>query len=166
MTSLQKQYYQAALTKNYEFLRSSSSLIGEEKIIECVRSKLLLEHIVVQKMKDEFKKSELDELLRHGTKQLFREDAYQDGDYKPLRYEPEEIEKLDRSNINDTGEMTDTTVVGSSLLSVGADDKYFCGFKVACMWVMSIEASGELDAEKPRDNDGGESLSAISADMF
>ena len=48
----------------------------EERMMECARRKLLLEHVVVQGMGDRggVKQSELDEVLRHGTRELFAEE--------------------------------------------------------------------------------------------
>jgi chromodomain-helicase-DNA-binding protein 4 len=54
----------------------------EEKIVVRAQEKLMLEHLVVRKMKDEFKEGELDDILKYGAKELFAEDNKADGDGK------------------------------------------------------------------------------------
>eukprot|EP00727_Mastigamoeba_balamuthi_P005049 m51a1_g14542 putative chromodomain-helicase-dna-binding protein 5 (2510) ;mRNA; f:962099-971640 len=72
----------------------------EEKIVERAHSKLLLEHLVVRKMKDEFKAGELDELLRHGTQHLFADDDADKEAPVEEQFNDEAVDRLlDRTNV-------------------------------------------------------------------
>lgn len=139
----------------------------EEKIIERARSKLLLEHLVVQKMKDEFKKGELDELLKYGAKHLFDDEeeenksadaaatAAKSGDGASSTpssgsissstssehvntYTDAELDKLlDRNRGLDEKTLAEQKEAAEAKLA--ADNKYFGGFKTARVWVTEEE---------------------------
>lgn len=154
----------------------------EEKIIERARSKLLLEHLVVQKMKDEFKKGELDELLRYGAKHLFDDDdddsngnggeSAGDGKTQDGGAEEKTVTTKKKSESEHTNTFTDAEIdklldrtrgldektlaeqKEAAEAKAAADNKYFGGFKTARVWVTEEEEE-KAAAEAKAKAEGG-----------
>eukprot|EP01105_Mastigella_eilhardi_P015037 TRINITY_DN341_c0_g1_i1.p1 TRINITY_DN341_c0_g1~~TRINITY_DN341_c0_g1_i1.p1 ORF type:complete len:1797 (+),score=533.93 TRINITY_DN341_c0_g1_i1:375-5393(+) len=110
--------------------RLASKNTMEETVIERAQKKLLLEHIVVRKLRDEFKKGELDEIMRYGAKKLFEESPND----APIVFDNTAVDKLLERSDSNTVEQNKTAD------SHEVNDKYFSSFKVARVWAPSPDA--------------------------
>ena len=68
-------------TKPVMIFRLIVSNSAEERVIQTASKKLVLEHLVVQKMDQELKTSELEDILKFGTQQLFNENKEDEFEY-------------------------------------------------------------------------------------
>ncbi|KAL0833750.1 hypothetical protein Bca101_085639 [Brassica carinata] len=74
----------------------------EEKIVQICKRKMLLEHLVVGKLKaPNLSQEELDDIIRYGSKELFAEENDEEGKFGKIHYDDAAIEKLlDRDHID------------------------------------------------------------------
>ncbi|KAL0687147.1 hypothetical protein Bca4012_086824 [Brassica carinata] len=74
----------------------------EEKIVQICKRKMLLEHLVVGKLKaPNLSQEELDDIIRYGSKELFAEENDEAGKFGKIHYDDAAIEKLlDRDHID------------------------------------------------------------------
>src|SRR5438552_985946 len=90
----------------------------EERVLQTASKKLVLEHLVVKKMDQELGTEELEDILRHGTAQLFLST-----ESKPFEYEDADLEKmLDRSQATE------------DVVSSDENSTFLRSFNIAKVW--------------------------------
>ncbi|XP_024359262.1 CHD3-type chromatin-remodeling factor PICKLE isoform X2 [Physcomitrium patens] len=80
----------------------------EERMMQMTKKKMVLEHLVVGRMKKEnINQEELDDILRYGAMELFSEKD-EDGKTRQIHYDDSAIDRLlDRAQVNDEEEKAD-----------------------------------------------------------
>ncbi len=70
------------------FVQSSLIISSvEESIVQRAKKKLVLEHIVVEKMKESLKDDEIQDILKYGAEELFAEEEVSGNYSKQTRYQ-------------------------------------------------------------------------------
>ncbi|XP_011622141.1 CHD3-type chromatin-remodeling factor PICKLE isoform X2 [Amborella trichopoda] len=114
----------------------------EERMMQMTKKKMVLEHLVVGRLKDSsFKQEELDDIIRYGSQELFAEDEDESGKARQIHYDDASIDRLlDREKINNEEASVEDE-----------DDGFLKAFKVANFEYIDEEeatAAREEEAKK------------------
>ncbi|EFJ11544.1 hypothetical protein SELMODRAFT_158748 [Selaginella moellendorffii] len=92
----------------------------EERMMQLSKKKMVLEHLVVGRMKTQIlNQEELDDILRYGAKELFADETAEEAKLRQIHYDDSAIDRLlDRSLLEETEELDE-------------DNSFFKAFKVA-----------------------------------
>ncbi|KAI9009404.1 P-loop containing nucleoside triphosphate hydrolase protein [Phycomyces nitens] len=122
-------------------LKFMTRLSAEEKIVHVAKKKMVLDHLVVDKMDDDgLESNDIESILKYGSKALFEGDNSKD-----ISYDSTAIDKLlDRSNIvkQDSEAVEEATDDGEKPLS----------FSFAKVWSSGPDASGEEKIDELADD--------------
>ncbi|XP_059290027.1 CHD3-type chromatin-remodeling factor PICKLE-like [Lycium ferocissimum] len=111
----------------------------EERMMQMTKKKMILEHLVVGRLKAQnINQEELDDIIRYGSKELFADDNDEAGKSRQIHYDDAAIDRLlDREQVRDE----DTAVNDEE------DDSFLKAFKVANFeYVEEAEATAEEEA--------------------
>ncbi|RDY08117.1 CHD3-type chromatin-remodeling factor PICKLE, partial [Mucuna pruriens] len=123
----------------------------EEKMIQMTKKKMVLEHLVVGRLKDQnINQEELDDIIRYGSKELFADENDEVGKSRQIHYDDDAIDRLlDRDQVGDE----------EAALDGEDEDGFLKAFKVA-----NFEYIEEADqAEEVAQNTAKENQSATSS---
>ncbi|XP_058067586.1 CHD3-type chromatin-remodeling factor PICKLE [Magnolia sinica] len=109
----------------------------EERMMQLTKKKMILEHLVVGRLKNEMlKQEELDDIIRYGSKELFADEGDEAGKARQIHYDDAAIDRLlDRDQIENEEASVDEE----------EDDSFLKAFKVA-----NFEYIDEVTAEEAR----------------
>ncbi|KAJ1698567.1 hypothetical protein LUZ63_007079 [Rhynchospora breviuscula] len=120
----------------------------EERMMQLTKKKMVLEHLVVGRLKAQaVNQEELDDIIRHGSKELFDDDGDEEGKAKHIHYDDASIDRLlDRDQI-----------IAEEQLEEEEENDFLKGFKVA-----SFEFVDEAKAAAAREESRRQAEKAAS----
>ncbi|KAF5726268.1 CHD3-type chromatin-remodeling factor PICKLE isoform X2 [Tripterygium wilfordii] len=113
----------------------------EERMMQMTKKKMVLEHLVVGKLKTQnINQEELDDIIRYGSKELFADENDEAGKSRQIHYDDASIERLlDREQVGDE----------EASLDDEEDDGFLKAFKVANFeYIDEATAAAEKEAQK------------------
>ncbi|KAK7260935.1 hypothetical protein RIF29_27236 [Crotalaria pallida] len=114
----------------------------EERMMQLTKKKMVLEHLVVGKLKAQnINQEELDDIIRYGSKELFADENDEAGKSRQIHYDDAAIDRLlDRDQVEDQ----------EANLDDEDDNEFLKAFKVAgnFTYVDEVEAAAEEEARK------------------
>ncbi|OVA08625.1 SNF2-related [Macleaya cordata] len=118
----------------------------EERMMQLTKKKMVLEHLVVGKLKAQnINQEELDDIIRYGSKELFADESDEAGKARQIHYDDAAIDRLlDREQAGDE----------EATIDEDEDDGLLKAFKVANFeYIDEVEAAAEEEAQKePMEN--------------
>ncbi|KAF9614280.1 hypothetical protein IFM89_017081 [Coptis chinensis] len=113
----------------------------EERMMELTKKKMVLEHLVVGRLKAQnINQEELDDIIRYGSKELFADENDEDRKVRQIHYDDAAIDRLlDRDQVrNEEAPLDDEE-----------EDGFLKAFKVANFeYIDEVEAAAEEEAKK------------------
>ncbi|GAB2275370.1 hypothetical protein Dimus_010129 [Dionaea muscipula] len=112
----------------------------EERMMQMTKKKMVLEHLVVGKLKTQnINQEELDDIIRYGSMELFADET-EEAKARQIHYDDAAIERLlDREHVGDE----------EATLDEEEDDGFLKAFKVANFeYIDEVEAAAEAEAQK------------------
>ncbi|XP_078157848.1 chromatin remodeling factor CHD3 (PICKLE) isoform X4 [Carex rostrata] len=124
----------------------------EERMMQLTKKKMVLEHLVVGRLKAQaVNQEELDDIIRHGSKELFDDDDNEEGKSKHIHYDDTAIDRLlDRDQI-----------IAEEQLEEEVESDFLKGFKVA-----SFEFVDEAKAAAAREESRRQAEKASRANYW
>ncbi|XP_038711495.1 CHD3-type chromatin-remodeling factor PICKLE-like isoform X2 [Tripterygium wilfordii] len=113
----------------------------EERMMQMTKKKMILEHLVVGKLKTQnINQEELDDIIRYGSKELFANENDEAGKSRQIHYDDASIDRLlDREQVGDE----------EASLDDEEDDGFLKAFKVANFeYIDEVTAAAEKEAQK------------------
>ncbi|XAR71032.1 DNA helicase [Bertholletia excelsa] len=113
----------------------------EERMMQMTKKKMVLEHLVVGRMKAQnINQEELDDIIRYGSKELFADENDEAGKSRQIHYDDAAIERLlNREQVGDE----------EATLDDEEEDGFLKAFKVANFeYIDEVEAAAAEEAQK------------------
>ncbi|XP_020208331.1 CHD3-type chromatin-remodeling factor PICKLE [Cajanus cajan] len=124
----------------------------EERMIQMTKKKMVLEHLVVGRLKAQnINQEELDDIVRYGSKELFADENDEVGKSRQIHYDDDAIDRLlDRNQVGDE----------EAALDGEDEDGFLKAFKVANFeYIEEVEPAEEVAQNIAKENQSSETSS-------
>ncbi|KAK1369927.1 CHD3-type chromatin-remodeling factor PICKLE [Heracleum sosnowskyi] len=131
----------------------------EERMMQMTKKKMVLEHLVVGKLKTQnINQEELDDIIRYGSKELFADENDEHGKSRQIHYDDAAIDRLlDRDQVVDE----------EATLDEEEEDGFLKAFKVANFeYIDETEAKAKEEAQIPETENKPTAISSERANYW
>ncbi|KAL8108884.1 CHD3-type chromatin-remodeling factor PICKLE isoform X1 [Apium graveolens] len=131
----------------------------EERMMQMTKKKMVLEHLVVGKLKTQnINQEELDDIIRYGSKELFADENDEHGKSRQIHYDDAAIDRLlDRDQVVDE----------EATLDEEEEDGFLKAFKVANFeYIDDTEAKSKEEAQIPETDNKATAISSERANYW